>query len=169
MCLAWKDYTACEPPLLLLIVFQLAERGARTTAASDDAPAGQPGSDDLQPEALEGSTDSGDGVDAATQTVKRCTFPECDLLRLPRPVPLWHGCLRRSRRLQMKRRTSWSAAGAGRPGRPTTWERTPSETSRRCWTVSWINLKPTCGTSQFGMESETVGSTQFQRGKAHAN
>lgn len=54
---------------MLLIVCQLAERGARMTAASDDdAPVEQPRSDDLQ-EASEGSTD---GVDAATQTVKHC-------------------------------------------------------------------------------------------------
>ncbi|CAG06641.1 unnamed protein product, partial [Tetraodon nigroviridis] len=36
------------------------------------------------------------------------------------------------RRLQIKSRTSWSDADAGRPARPTTWEETPSETSRRC-------------------------------------
>lgn len=141
----------CCSTAMLLIVFQLATRGARTFAASDEAPVEQPGSNKLQLEALEGI------VDEARQTVKPFWSVIC--LRFLQPATLWRDCLHRCRWLQMKRWTSWSAAGAGRPGRPTTWEGTPSETSKRFWTVSWINLKQTCGTSQFGMESETVGNT----------
>lgn len=70
---------------MLLIVFQL---GAQTTATPDVAPVEQPGSDDLQSEALEGSADRGDGIDVATQTVKLCTFLECNLLHFLRPVCL---------------------------------------------------------------------------------
>ncbi|XP_045916589.1 glycogenin-1-like [Micropterus dolomieu] len=45
--------------------------------------------------------------------------------------------------LQTLRQRGWSIAGCGRPGRLTTWEETPSKTSRGCWTASWINRSPT--------------------------
>lgn len=55
---------------MLLIVFQLAKDGARTTAVSDEAPVEQPRSGELQPEASEDIAACVDSVDKATQTVK---------------------------------------------------------------------------------------------------
>lgn len=100
------------------IVFQLAECGALTTAASDDALVEQPGSDDLQPEALEGSSDCGDGMDAATQIVKSRSFLKCDLLRFLRPLSLLTRLSSSQQRVtdeevdQLERRRRWEAGQA---------------------------------------------------------
>lgn len=106
---------------MLLIVFQLAKDGARTTAASDEAPVEQPGSDELQPEASEDIAARVDGVDKATQTVK--TFLECDLLPFPATC---YPLTRLSSSLQMvpdeevdqlERRRRWEAGQADYLGR----------------------------------------------------